>query len=87
MSIDIQHRPEDFRFTTLIDGYECRLEYRLEDGVMVIDHTYVPTAVGGRGIAAELVRFALAAARERGWKVEAECSYAARYLERHPGEA
>lgn len=87
MSIEVRHQPESQRFVADVDGYECGLEYRLADGVMIITHTLVPAAVGGRGIAAELTRFALATARANAWRVAAECSYAVRYLERHPDEA
>lgn len=87
MNIEIRHQPESQRFIADVDGHECRIEYRLADDVMTITHTLVPAAVGGRGIAAELTRFALATARAKGWQVAAECSYAQRYLERHPDEA
>jgi len=44
----------------------------------------VPSAVGGRGIAAELVRVALRWAEEKGYRVEPSCSYVAVYMRRHP---
>lgn len=87
MSIDVAHQPELHRFIAVVDGHECRIDYRLTDGVMTITHTLVPSAVGGRGIASELTRIAVATARENGWRVEAECSYAQRWLERHPQQA
>jgi predicted GNAT family acetyltransferase len=40
--------------------------------------------VGGRGIAAELTKFALDTARANGWKVRPLCSYAEVYMRRHP---
>ena len=41
-------------------------------------------ALEGRGLAAALVREALAYARREGLKVEPLCSYAAGYMQRHP---
>ena len=86
MNISVSHEPQAQRFIAQVDGHDCVTEYRLADNVMTITHTLVPSAVGGRGIAAELTRVALATARENGWEVAAECSYAEHYIERHPDE-
>ncbi|MDC8013021.1 GNAT family N-acetyltransferase [Tahibacter soli] len=80
----IRHEPDARRFVVVVDGHECELVYRLAGGVMKIVHTGVPSAVGGRGIAGELVRAAYDAARAQGWKVIPACSYAAVWVERHP---
>jgi predicted GNAT family acetyltransferase len=79
----VRHYPERHRFETTVDGHDCEIDYRLANGVMTITHTGVPTAVGNRGIAAELTRFALETARTTGWKVVPACSYAAAYLRKH----
>jgi predicted GNAT family acetyltransferase len=81
---EVRHLPERRRFETLVDGHKCEIDYELANGVMSITHTGVPSAVGGRGIAAELTRFALETARVNGWKVVPACSYAAGYMQRHP---
>jgi predicted GNAT family acetyltransferase len=80
----VRHYPERRRFETSVDGHDCEIDYELAGGVMRITHTGVPTAVGGRGIAAEMTRFALDTARTNGWKVVPACSYAAAYVRRHP---
>lgn len=80
----IRHYPERGRFETSIDGHDCEIDYRLDGKVMSITHTGVPAAVGGRGIAAEMTRFALETARTHGWKVVPACSYAEAYMRRHP---
>lgn len=80
----IQHDAAARRFHTRLDGHEAEATYRLRDGVMVIDHTGVPSAIGGRGVAGHLVRAAFAHAREAGWKVVPACSYAAVWVARHP---
>jgi predicted GNAT family acetyltransferase len=79
MSI-ISHDQNAKRFTTEVDGHSAELDYTLADGVMTITHTRVPQAIGGRGIAAELMRAALKVAAEHGWSVNPECSYAAAYM-------
>ncbi|KAA0070163.1 GNAT family N-acetyltransferase [Rhodanobacter sp. T12-5] len=80
----IQHDRTAHRFHTRVDGIEGVLDYTLGAGVMTITHTAVPSAIGGRGIAAALTRAAMAAARAEAWKVVPACSYAARWMQRHP---
>ncbi len=72
------------RFEATVDGELCMLAYRLQGGVLAIDHVIVPAVVGGRGIAADLTRTALDAARANGWRVVPNCSYAAAWIQRHP---
>lgn len=84
MDITIQYDPANHRFSTEVDGHEAELIYRLSEGRMVIEHTGVPEAIGGRGIAAQLVKAALDHARVAGWKVVPACSYSAVYVQRHP---
>jgi uncharacterized protein len=80
----IDHDRGAHRFTTEVDGNRAELDYTLADGVMTITHTRVPPAIGGRGIAAELMEAALSAARASDWTVNPDCSYAKAYLEKHP---
>lgn len=84
MALDIQHARDTQQFKVVVDGETCVLDYLLHGTVMRITHTEVPPAVGGRGIAGELVRTALDYARSRGWQVEPACSYSAAWIERHP---
>lgn len=83
-SYDIRHDPVIGVFTTTVDGVDARLEYQREANWMIITHTGVPDAIGGRGIAGELVRAAFDFARSQGWNVRPLCAYAAAWVERHP---
>ncbi len=83
----VDHDTEEQRFNTSLDGHDAVLDYQLDRGVMTITHTGVPPAIEGRGVAAELMRAALAAARSAGWTVNPACSYAAAYMRRHRDEA
>ncbi|WP_049620583.1 GNAT family N-acetyltransferase [Frateuria defendens] len=83
MSFEIRHDADRQRFHTTVEGALCVLDYSLAGGVMTIAYTGVPTEVGGRGIAAALVRASLDTAREHGWKVVPACSYAAAWMGRH----
>lgn len=84
MSSQITHDPSTQRFTTQVDGHDAELVYRLQDGRLFIDHTGVPEAIGGRGIAADLVKAVLEYARAEGLRVVPACSYSAEYVRRHP---
>ncbi|HEX3396146.1 MAG TPA: GNAT family N-acetyltransferase [Steroidobacteraceae bacterium] len=79
----VSHDQDANRFTTEVDGHHAELDYTLADGVMTITHTRVPREIGGRGIAAELMRAALEVAGEHGWSINPACSYAAAYMRRH----
>lgn len=82
--MQIDHQRDQNRFLATLEGHEAKLTYRLGGGRMTIDHTGVPRPIGGRGVAAELVRAALDFARSEGLKVVPACSYAATWIERHP---
>lgn len=43
--------------------------------VRVATHTIVPPEIGGRGVAAELVKALVADAREQGFRIDPRCSY------------
>jgi len=79
----ISHDQNANQFTTEVDGHRAELDYTAADGVMTITHTRVPQAIGGRGIAAELMREAVKLAGERGWSINPACSYAAAYMRKH----
>jgi predicted GNAT family acetyltransferase len=80
----ILHDDKAHRFTTRVDELTAELDYALAGNVMTITHTGVPAAIAGRGIAGDLMRAALNAAKIAGWQVIPACSYAAAYMRRHP---
>jgi len=58
------------------------VSYRLEGGRCTLEHTFVPDALRGQGVAAALVAAALDEARRRGWTIVPACSYVAAFLQR-----
>lgn len=54
------------------------------DDVRVADHTLVPRALEGRGIAAALVDALVSDAREQGFRIVPQCSYIAAKFARNP---
>lgn len=84
MTIPVTHDERRQRFETTVDDQLCVAEYERRGDVLWMTHTVVPPAVGGRGVAAELVRVALAWAEDQGLQVQPACSYVEVYMRRHP---
>jgi uncharacterized protein len=83
---DIVDRPEEHRFVLTVDGHTAELVYRLRDGRMVLIHTEVPEALGGRGLGGELVAAIDRAVRD-GLTIVPLCPFARGWLQCHPDEA
>ncbi len=81
---EIVHDRENCRFTLTEEGRTAWVEYRREPGRMNIIHTIVPAPLQNRGIAARLVEAACNYATAHGLQSVADCSYARRWIERHP---
>jgi predicted GNAT family acetyltransferase len=81
----VNHDQAAHQFSIEADGHRAELDYTLTGSVMNITHTRVPPAIGGRGVAAELMRAALSTARDHEWSVNPICSYAVAYMRKHPG--
>jgi predicted GNAT family acetyltransferase len=82
--LTIRDNPEQHRFEAdLGDGSVAIAEYNLLQGKIVFTHTEVPEQHEGKGIGSALIRFALAAARERGLQVIPICPFFAAYIKRH----
>lgn len=82
--VTVLHNPAASRYETTVDGYLAVAEYTLDGTRQTFTHTFVPGELRGRGIAEQLVRTALEDARAAGRRIAPQCSYVARYVERHP---
>ena len=58
--------------------------YHRADGMRVLDHTFVPPELNGRGLAAILTEAALTLAQKDHVSIVPQCSYVARWIDRHP---
>ncbi len=85
MLMGITHDELRKRFEVEIDGFTAYVAYETtEAGEFDILHTIVPKEIGGRGIASALVKTAYDYAIEKKLKPIAACSYAVKWLEKHP---
>lgn len=61
-----------------------RLTWTERDGVHYAEHTLVPPAIGGRGVAGRLVEAMVADAREHQFRIGPVCSYVVAAFRKHP---
>lgn len=81
------HNPARQRFELEVDGLLCEATYRREGQVLWMNHTGVPAALEGRGLASQLVAAAVAHARAHGLQLKPVCSYVVVWARRHPEAA
>jgi predicted GNAT family acetyltransferase len=83
-TLEIRHDQDRGFFSVIVDGVKGYVEYERKGDTLVATHTIVPSAIGGRGIAAQLVARLFEHARAEGLKVQAQCSYVAAWARKHP---
>lgn len=81
---EVVDHPDEHRFTYVEGGHEAELVYRAGGGELILIHTGVPDALGGRGIGGRLVQAAVDRARETGETLVPWCPYARSWMEKHP---
>ena len=85
-TIEREHGPDRGRYVVHFpDGLEAEMTYRrVADGVIAIDHTFVPPEHRKDGLALKLVERGIADARAENLKIVPECSYVVAQFRRHP---
>jgi Predicted acetyltransferase len=85
MTVEYRHEPDQNRYVVLKDGERVGLaEYRLEDGAITFTHTEIDEDKRERGMASELIRYALDDVRDTtNLRVAAECPYVRHWLREH----
>ncbi|WP_242917576.1 GNAT family N-acetyltransferase [Pontibacter liquoris] len=82
--MEVIHDEDDLRFYAQLGDEQAELTYTYpEDDVMDLDHTFVPQAYRGQGMADKLVQTSLDFAREQHYKVIPSCPVVEAYLNRH----
>jgi uncharacterized protein len=80
----VVHHADRQRFEIRLTEHLAFLSYQHAGGRVVLDHTYVPHPLRGRGLANTLALAALEEARRQGWKVVPACSFVSSFVDRHP---
>ncbi len=81
---EIRLELEAGRFSAVVEGETCVLEFTRSGDVVSMNSVRVPDAVGGRGIAGQLTQHALDWARSEDLKVKPICPYVKTWIKRHP---
>jgi len=81
MSVEVRDNPAEQRFEIYESGVRAGLaEYQMSGDRMTLTHTETSPEFGGRGLAKQLIEFALTQARERGLAVIPVCPYVLRVI-------
>lgn len=75
------------RYVARIDGIEAEAEITFthpKPGILSANHTGVPEAMGGKGVAGALLEFMLNDARANGFKIIPICPYVRGQYAKHP---
>ena len=76
--------PAEKKFETVIDGHTAYVDYKLDGKTISFEHTIVPEALQGRGLAGQLASACLSSARERGLSVTPVCQVFIAYMKKRP---
>lgn len=84
MEYTVKNNEKEQRFEIDVEGHIAFVQYETFDGGISYTSTVVPPEMGGKGIAAHIVKHALEYAAEHNLKVEPRCPYVKSYIDRHP---
>ena len=84
-TVEREDGPTKGRYRLVVDGIEAEMTYsRAGEGLIIIDHTEVPSALRGRKVGERLVRQAIEDARRDGVAIMPLCPFAKAQIDRHP---
>ncbi len=86
-NVTVTDNQSESRLEVAADGELAELIYHRNGNRLVLIHTGVPEALGGRGIAGRLVQAAVDKAATSSMTIVPLCPYARSWLERHPDVA
>jgi len=84
MRSEVRRNDSEQRYEISLDGRLAGVaEFYERDGAVVFPHTLIDADLRGRGLAAELIRYALDDVRASGRRVIARCWYVAQFIDDH----
>ena len=85
--LHVEHDADRRRFVARLPEGEAFVVYRADgNSTLDLQHTEVPAAVEGKGVATALVHGVVAHARAEGLRLRAICPYVKAWAHRHPAE-
>ena len=82
--MEISLNTQESRFEFEKDGQIAVAEFVASPGVWTVTHIIVPPTLRGGGVASVLAAHVVVSARHENLKIEAQCSFMAAYLQKHP---
>jgi predicted GNAT family acetyltransferase len=83
--VTVQHDAVGRRFIAVVEGQEAYVAYVPDGTTLDFNHTFVPPALRGRGLAERVVRAGFEHARQQGLTVLPSCPYiSGTFLRRYP---
>ncbi|HEY0212134.1 MAG TPA: GNAT family N-acetyltransferase [Paenirhodobacter sp.] len=85
--ISYQDQPTKGRYVARVDGIDAEGELtisKVSDVLIIADHTYVPDAQRGNGVASALVDRLITDARAKGQRIVPLCPFVRAQALRHP---
>jgi uncharacterized protein len=84
-TVEVRHNEERLRYEVVVDGKVVGfIQYNVRGGRIVLAHTEVDRAYGGRGLATTLAKWALDDIRSRDKCIVPICPFVESYIEKHP---
>ena len=80
----IVDNPAQKRFETVIEGHTAYIDYTMDGNTIRFEHTIIPEALQGRGLAGQLAAACLKSARDRGLSVTPVCQVVIGYMKKRP---
>lgn len=84
MKYEIKNNEVNMCFETFIEGHKAELVYRLSEGKIYLMHTWVPKAIGGKGVGVALVEYALRHVIKHNIPLVVYCPFVKKYIKIHP---
>ncbi|MGL4611158.1 MAG: GNAT family N-acetyltransferase [Trueperaceae bacterium] len=81
---NIVNNPAQKRFEVQVDDALAALYYTVFEDKLYLEHTEVPVALQGRGLAGQLVEAALEHAKTNKTPIIPMCPYANKFIQRRP---
>jgi predicted GNAT family acetyltransferase len=84
MAIDVADDPANLRYTVSVDGQPAGfVTYNRHGDVVTLVHTEIYEAFEGHGVGGSLARGTLDDLRKRGLRVNPQCPFMKRFIQRH----
>lgn len=83
MNYEVKNIPDESRFEIDLGDKTAYLDYHLSGGTITYTHAYTPPEYRGKGIAAQVAKYALDYARDHNLKIIPQCPYVRDYVKTH----